>query len=181
MQALSQESKFLPNHSESGVQHWYEPASRGASRRTLTGAEAVVEMLKAHGVEILFGLCGDTSLPFYDALARLRHGMRHVSDARRALGSLHGGRLCARLGQGRRLRGAQRRRRDLYPSRPCRGERILGAGALHQLRHLRRGARALHPHRARSGRAHASGDEMERGARPRSRTSRAFSAPPSIK
>ena len=49
--------------------------ARGA---TLSGAEAVVEMLKAHGVEILFGLCGDTSLPFYDALARLPHGMRHV-------------------------------------------------------------------------------------------------------
>ena len=45
---------------------------------TLTGAEAAVEMLKAHGVEVLFGLCGDTSLPFYDALARLPHGMRHI-------------------------------------------------------------------------------------------------------
>src|SRR4051812_2542039 len=45
---------------------------------TLTGAEAVVEMLKAHGVEVIFGLCGDTSLPFYDALARLPHGMKHV-------------------------------------------------------------------------------------------------------
>jgi acetolactate synthase I/II/III large subunit len=45
---------------------------------TLTGAEAAVEMLKAHGVEIVFGLCGDTSLPFYDALARLPHGMRHL-------------------------------------------------------------------------------------------------------
>jgi acetolactate synthase-1/2/3 large subunit len=45
---------------------------------TLTGAEAAVEMLKAHGVEIVFGLCGDTSLPFYDALARLPHGMRHI-------------------------------------------------------------------------------------------------------
>ena len=45
---------------------------------TVTGAEAVVEMLKAHGVEILFGLCGDTSLPLYDALARLPHGMRHI-------------------------------------------------------------------------------------------------------
>ena len=45
---------------------------------TLTGAEAVVEMLKAHAVEILFGLCGDTSLPLYDALARLPHGMRHI-------------------------------------------------------------------------------------------------------
>jgi acetolactate synthase-1/2/3 large subunit len=44
---------------------------------TLTGAEAVVEMLKAHGVEIVFGLCGDTSLPLYDALARLGT-IRHV-------------------------------------------------------------------------------------------------------
>jgi acetolactate synthase-1/2/3 large subunit len=42
---------------------------------TLTGAEAVVEMLRLHGVEIVFGLCGDTSLPLYDALraAPLRH------------------------------------------------------------------------------------------------------------
>ena len=52
--------------------------SADAKGSTLTGAEAVVEMLKAHGVEILFGLCGDTSLPFYDALARLTHGMRHI-------------------------------------------------------------------------------------------------------
>jgi acetolactate synthase-1/2/3 large subunit len=49
-----------------------------AQTATLTGAEAVVEMLRAHGVEVIFGLCGDTSLPFYDALARLPHGMRHV-------------------------------------------------------------------------------------------------------
>jgi acetolactate synthase-1/2/3 large subunit len=45
---------------------------------TLTGAEAVVEMLRAHGVEMIFGLCGDTSLPLYDALARLPHGMKHI-------------------------------------------------------------------------------------------------------
>ena len=44
----------------------------------ITGAEAAVKMLEAHGVEVLFGLCGDTSLPFYDALARLPHGMRHL-------------------------------------------------------------------------------------------------------
>jgi acetolactate synthase-1/2/3 large subunit len=43
----------------------------------LTGAEAVVEMLKAHGVELIFGLCGDTSLPLYDALARLG-SIKHV-------------------------------------------------------------------------------------------------------
>jgi len=45
---------------------------------TVTGAEAAVEMLKLHEVEFIFGLCGDTSLPFYDALARLPHGMRHI-------------------------------------------------------------------------------------------------------
>jgi len=44
----------------------------------ITGAEAAVEMLKLHGVDVIFGLCGDTSLPFYDALARLPHGMRHI-------------------------------------------------------------------------------------------------------
>src|SRR5687768_12624483 len=44
----------------------------------ITGAEAAVEMLRLHGVEVIFGLCGDTSLPLYDALARLPHGMRHV-------------------------------------------------------------------------------------------------------
>jgi acetolactate synthase-1/2/3 large subunit len=53
-----------------------KPAETAAA--TLSGAEAVVEMLKAHGVEVVFGLCGDTSLPLYDALARLPHGMRHV-------------------------------------------------------------------------------------------------------
>jgi len=42
---------------------------------TLSGAQAVVEMLRAHGVEIVFGLCGDTSLPLYDALrsSSLKH------------------------------------------------------------------------------------------------------------
>jgi len=44
---------------------------------TVTGAEAVVEMLKAHGVDVVFGLCGDTSLPLYDALGRLK-SIRHI-------------------------------------------------------------------------------------------------------
>ena len=42
-----------------------------------TGAEAMVRMLALLGVRDIFGLCGDTSLPFYDALARLDHPMRH--------------------------------------------------------------------------------------------------------
>lgn len=44
----------------------------------LSGAEAMVRLLQKHGVEHIFGLCGDTSLPFYDALARLDHGMEHI-------------------------------------------------------------------------------------------------------
>ena len=44
----------------------------------MTGAEAAVRMLQHHGVKHIFGLCGDTSLPFYDALARLDHGMDHI-------------------------------------------------------------------------------------------------------
>ena len=44
----------------------------------LTGAEALVRMLRLHGVDIVFGLCGDTSLPFYDALYRTGEGITHV-------------------------------------------------------------------------------------------------------
>jgi len=44
----------------------------------LTGAEAFVRMLELHGVRHVFGLCGDTSLPLYDALFRLDHGITHV-------------------------------------------------------------------------------------------------------
>ena len=42
------------------------------------GAEALVRMLQLSGVKHIFGLCGDTSLPMYDALARLDHGMTHI-------------------------------------------------------------------------------------------------------
>ncbi len=42
----------------------------------MTGADAVVELLKAHGVEVIFGLCGDTSLPLYDAL--FKNPIRHI-------------------------------------------------------------------------------------------------------
>ncbi|ARP85622.1 thiamine pyrophosphate-binding protein [Bordetella genomosp. 9] len=44
----------------------------------LNGAEAMVRMLQAYDVKHIFGLCGDTSLPFYDALYRLDHGIQHV-------------------------------------------------------------------------------------------------------
>lgn len=44
----------------------------------LSGAEAFVRMLQLYGVRHIFGLCGDTSLPFYDALYRLDHGITHI-------------------------------------------------------------------------------------------------------
>lgn len=44
----------------------------------MNGAEALVEMLKAHGVRHIFGLCGDTSLPFYDAMRAQAGGITHV-------------------------------------------------------------------------------------------------------
>ncbi|MEM7752189.1 MAG: thiamine pyrophosphate-binding protein [Pseudomonadota bacterium] len=48
------------------------------TRNTLTGAEAMVHMLDAYEVRHVFGLCGDTTLPFYDALYRLDHGIEHI-------------------------------------------------------------------------------------------------------
>ena len=45
---------------------------------SVNGAEATVRMLELHGVKNIFGLCGDTSLPLYDALARMKHGIRHI-------------------------------------------------------------------------------------------------------
>ncbi len=49
-----------------------------AKPNTMTGAEALVRMLEAHGVRHVFGLCGDTTLPFYDALYRLDHKIEHI-------------------------------------------------------------------------------------------------------
>ncbi|MHC4235715.1 MAG: thiamine pyrophosphate-binding protein, partial [Planctomycetota bacterium] len=42
----------------------------------MRGADAFVRMLEEFGVEVVFGLCGDTSLPLYEALsdsAKIRH------------------------------------------------------------------------------------------------------------
>ncbi len=44
----------------------------------MNGAEAMVRMLESHGVRHIFGLCGDTTLPFYDALYRLDHKIEHI-------------------------------------------------------------------------------------------------------
>ena len=47
-------------------------------QNVMTGAEAMVRMLQAHDVRHVFGLCGDTTLPFYDALYRLEHNIDHI-------------------------------------------------------------------------------------------------------
>lgn len=46
--------------------------------KKLNGAEAMVRMLEVQGVKHIFGLCGDTTLPFYDAMHTLDHSMTHV-------------------------------------------------------------------------------------------------------
>lgn len=44
----------------------------------LNGAQAMVRMLAVHDVRHIFGLCGDTSLPFYDALYQMDHKIEHI-------------------------------------------------------------------------------------------------------
>ena len=44
----------------------------------LKGAEALVKLLDKYEVQYIFGLCGDTSLPFYDALYRLDRSIKHI-------------------------------------------------------------------------------------------------------
>jgi acetolactate synthase I/II/III large subunit len=51
---------------------------RNVATNQITGGEALVRMLKLHGVNVIFGLCGDTSLPFYDALYRTAGDLTHV-------------------------------------------------------------------------------------------------------
>ena len=44
----------------------------------MRGSRVVVEMLKAHGVRHIFGVPGDTSTAFYDALYDARGSIRHI-------------------------------------------------------------------------------------------------------
>ena len=53
-------------------------ANNSIQKNYLNGAEAVVKMLEQYKVEYIFGLCGDTTLPFYDALYRLDHKIEHI-------------------------------------------------------------------------------------------------------
>ena len=48
------------------------------SGNMLNGGQMIIDYLIRENVPYIFGLCGDTSLPFYDALHRLNHGMTHI-------------------------------------------------------------------------------------------------------
>ena len=44
----------------------------------MKGGNALARMLQQVGVEFLFSLCGDTSLPFYEALCASAGEVRHI-------------------------------------------------------------------------------------------------------
>jgi acetolactate synthase-1/2/3 large subunit len=44
----------------------------------MQGKEAIVRLLENAGVEVVFGLCGDTSLPYYEAFYDLKPAITHV-------------------------------------------------------------------------------------------------------
>ncbi|HEY1367115.1 MAG TPA: biosynthetic-type acetolactate synthase large subunit [Gaiellaceae bacterium] len=44
----------------------------------MNGADAIIRVLEAEGVDTVFGIPGGAILPFYDALARRPHALRHV-------------------------------------------------------------------------------------------------------
>jgi len=44
----------------------------------MKGSQAVIRMLEQIGVEVVFGLCGDTSLPLYEAFWGIKSGIKHI-------------------------------------------------------------------------------------------------------
>ncbi len=44
----------------------------------MIGSRVLVEMLKAYGVDVIFGVPGDTSIPLYEALYDAQPAIRHV-------------------------------------------------------------------------------------------------------
>lgn len=44
----------------------------------MRGADILVEMLIAYGVDVVFGVPGDTNVPFYEALQEREGQIRHV-------------------------------------------------------------------------------------------------------
>ncbi len=70
----------------------------------MNGGEALVALLEQLHVEVVFGLCGDTSLPWYEALADAKDQVPTRPDPRRAQRLLHGRRIRPSQRTGRRVR-----------------------------------------------------------------------------
>lgn len=69
----------LPVNTDPENQNNPSTSSQVASgEKSVSGAHAMVHMLQGHGVKHIFGLCGDTTLPFYDAMLEIDHGITHV-------------------------------------------------------------------------------------------------------
>ena len=133
----------------------------------LSGAEAFVRMLQLHGVRHVFGLCGDTSLPLYDALYRLDHGISHVltRDERSAAYMADAyARVTGRVGvcEGPSGGGAT----YILPGVVEANESSIPVLARDH-RHRGRRARTLRPDRARPGGPVPSADQVDAGDRSR--------------
>tara|TARA_R110000764_G_scaffold198871_1_gene284234 strand:+ start:7081 stop:8880 length:1800 start_codon:yes stop_codon:yes gene_type:complete len=60
------------------VNNEYERNTMSEQLTKMTAADALVIMLDKMGVKHIFGVCGDTSLPFYDSLVKLDHDITHI-------------------------------------------------------------------------------------------------------
>ena len=124
-------------------------------------------MLDLYGVRHVFGLCGDTSLPFYDALYRMDHGITHVltRDERSAAYMADGyARVSGRPGvcEGPSGGGATYLLPGLVEANES-SSPVLGITSDVPVGC----ARTLSAHRARSGSAVPAADQVEHGVRPR--------------
>jgi acetolactate synthase-1/2/3 large subunit len=44
----------------------------------MQGKDAIMRLLEQAGVEVVFGLCGDTSLPYYETFYGLKPEIKHI-------------------------------------------------------------------------------------------------------
>ena len=53
-------------------------SSNGHERAVRTGGDVICDAIIDEGIEVIFGMPGGASLPFYDALYRYQDRIRHV-------------------------------------------------------------------------------------------------------
>jgi thiamine pyrophosphate-dependent enzyme len=77
----------------------------------MNGASALVSMLSGYGVEVIFGVPGDTNVAFYEALRTTRDAPRHIlcRDERSAVFMATAMRVCAESPAWQRCRVARAR------------------------------------------------------------------------